>query len=177
MDSIANGILPLLISSIIVFGLVKKVNIFEVFLEGASKGLQLILTILPSLVFLLTAVTMFSASGAINLLVWALSPLANLIGFPVEIVPLALMRPISGSGAMVLYTEILNIHGPDSFLGQVASVLQGSTETTFYTIALYYGATKIQYTKHTLLASLAGDCTGIYFSVLTVGWFLVAGLV
>ncbi len=172
METFSNAMVPMLIGSIIAFGLYKKVNIFEEFLAGAGKGLQLVTTILPALVILLTAVTMFEASGAMNLFVWALSPLANAIGFPVEIVPLALMRPISGSGAMVVFTEILNTHGPDSYLGQIASVLQGSTETTFYTIALYYGATKIQNTKHTLLASLAGDCTGIYCSVLTVGWFL-----
>lgn len=164
--------IPMLIGGIFLWGLTQGVDVFGAFLEGAAEGLRVTVSILPALVCLLTAVSMFRASGAMDLLVWAASPIARLLGIPEELLPLALMRPLSGSGAMVLFTDILKQYGPDSFLGRVASVIEGSTETTFYTIAVYYGATRVKKTGPTLAASLAGDLTGMIFSVLTVGLFL-----
>ena len=172
MADFSSSIIPLMIGGILAYGMFKKVNVFEVFLEGAAQGLKVVVSILPALILLLTAVTMFQASGAMDVFVWAVSPVANFLGIPKEVLPLALMRPVSGSGGMVLYNQILTDHGPDSYLGRIASVIQGSTETTFYTIAVYYGATRIKDTRHTLCTSLAGDFTGIYFSVITVTWLL-----
>ncbi len=176
MTDLSNSIIPLMIGGIIAYGLFKRVNIFETFIEAAGDGLKIAIRILPALIMLLTAISMLEASGAMELIVVALSPLAELLGIPKEVLPLALMRPISGSGGMVLYTQILEQYGADSYLGRVASVMQGSTETTFYTIAIYYGATKVKNTGHTLFSSLAGDFTGIYCSVLTVGLLLGAVL-
>ncbi|MEG0854701.1 MAG: spore maturation protein [Angelakisella sp.] len=165
-------IIPLMIGGIFLWGLIKGVDVFNAFLEGAGEGLRVAVSIAPALICLLTAVAMFRSSGAMELLIKAVYPLAQLLGLPGEILPLALMRPLSGSGAMVIFTDILEQYGPDSFIGRVASVIEGSTETTFYTIAVYYGATRVKNTGPTLAASLTGDLTGMIFSVLTVGLFL-----
>jgi len=165
-------IVPCIIGGIVLFGLFKGVNIFDAFVEGAKQGLSVTLSITPALICILTAVTMFKASGGLAVLSRAFRPLAGLIGLPEEIVPLALLRPISGSGAMVLFTDILENYGPDSFIGRVASVLEGSTETTFYTIAVYYGATQVKKTRHTLVSSLSADLAGIIAAVVTVSVFL-----
>lgn len=165
-------VIPLMIGIIFLWGMAKGVDIFNCFLEGAANGLKTAVAILPALVCLLTAVSMFYASGAMDMLIWAVQPVAKLIGLPQELLPLALMRPVSGSGAMALFDTMLREYGPDSFIGRCASVLQGSTETTFYTIAVYYGVTRVKDTRHTLTASLAGDLTGMIFSVLTVNLLL-----
>jgi spore maturation protein B len=158
-------------SAIIIYGLIKKVDIFECFLEGAKEGLGTSVSILPALVALMTCVGMFKASGVLDILTYALSPVAELLRMPREIIPLAILRPISGSGAMVIFNNILAEFGPDSYIGRVASVLEGSSETTFYTIAVYYGAIKLTKTRHTLAASLTADLTGFVMSALMVTLF------
>jgi spore maturation protein B len=158
-------------SAIIIYGLIKKVDIFECFLEGAKEGLGTSVSILPALVALMTCVGMFKASGVLDILTYALSPVAELLRMPKEIIPLAILRPISGSGAMVIFNNILAEFGPDSYIGRVASVLEGSSETTFYTIAVYYGAIKLTKTRHTLAASLTADLTGFVMSALMVTLF------
>jgi spore maturation protein B len=158
-------------SAIILYGLIKKVDIFECFLEGAKEGLGTSVSILPALVALMTCVGMFKASGVLDILTYALSPVAELLRMPKEIIPLAILRPISGSGAMVIFNNILAEFGPDSYIGRVASVLEGSSETTFYTIAVYYGAIKLTKTRHTLAASLTADLTGFVMSALMVTLF------
>ncbi|MEG1942452.1 MAG: spore maturation protein [Angelakisella sp.] len=165
-------IIPLMIGGVFLCGLVRGVDVFNVFLEGAAEGLRVAFSVAPALICLLTAVSMFRASGAIDVLIWAVSPLARLVGIPHELLPLALMRPLSGSGAVVIFTDIMKQYGADSFLGRVASVIEGSTETTFYTIAVYYGATHVKNTGPTLAASLAGDLTGMIMSVITVSLLL-----
>lgn len=132
------------------------------------------MSITPALICLLTAVAMFKASGALDVLSWGLSPLAQAVGLPGEVIPLALLRPISGSGAMVLFNDLLAVYGPDSFIGRVASVMEGSTETTFYTIAVYYGATHVTRTRHTLPSALSADLAGILMSGVAVRLFLGA---
>ena len=116
----------------------------------------------------MTAVGMFKASGALDLLSFALEPLGKLFGLPRDLLPLALLRPISGSGAMAIFDDLLRIHGPDSLIGRIASVMEGSTETTFYTIAVYYGAAEIRQTRHTVPAALSADLTGFFLSALLV---------
>ena len=172
MSVISHFIVPVIIGGIFLYGLCRGVNTFDAFLEGAAEGLRTAASIAPALVCLLTAVAMFKASGALDVLSWAAAPLAEAVGLPREIIPLALLRPISGSGAMVLFNDILQTYGPDSFIGRVASVLEGSTETTFYTIAVYYGTTRVTRTRQTLPAALSADLAGMIMSVFAVRLFL-----
>lgn len=165
-------IIPIMISAILVIGIYKEVDVFTEFVEGAKEGLELGIKILPTLVALMTGIGMFGASGALDIITNLISEFTNAIGFPAECVPLALLRPISGSGALAIYENILAEHGPDSFVGRVASVLLGSTETTFYTIAVYFSVTNIQKTRHTLVASLTADFTGFIMSALAVRLFM-----
>lgn len=169
--SFTDWIIPLTISGIFLYGLCCGVDIFDCFLQGAKQGLQTAAQILPALVCLLTAVAMFKASGCLAVLTHAVQPLADRLGFPAEVVPLALLRPVSGSGAMALFNDLLQTYGPDGFIGRVASVLEGSTETTFYTIAVYYGAVSVKKSRHTLAASLSADFVGFAASVLAVRLF------
>ena len=165
-------IIPVVILSFIIIGLIRKVPIFETFCEGAVKGLRTVLTITPTLIGLITAVTMLRESGAIDALVNLVSPVAQRLGFPVEIVPVAILRPVSGGGSTALLIDIFKNNGPDSFAGKIVSVMAGSTETTFYAITLYYGSVGIKKIRHTLIAGLAADFTAVIFSVLTVRMFL-----
>ncbi len=172
MAAINHFIIPVIIGGIFLYGIYRGVNTFDAFLAGAKEGLSTVVSITPALICLLTAVAMFKASGALDVLSWGLGPLAEGLGLPREVIPLALLRPISGSGAMVLFNDILATYGPDSFIGRVASVMEGSTETTFYTIAVYYGATKVHRTRHTLPSALSADLAGIIMSAVAVRMFL-----
>ena len=160
--------IPTAVVLIIGYGLMRGVRVFEVFLEGAKEGLEMSWRILPALVALVVAVGMFKASGGLDLLSFALSPLGRFLGLPCEVMPLALMRPVSGSGAMVVFTDLLKTYGPDSMIGRIASVMMGATETTFYTVALYYGAARVRDTRHTIPAAITADITGFFMSALAV---------
>lgn len=163
-----NMIVPLILCGIMIYALIKRVDVFGVFLEGAREGLSTSVSILPALVALMTCVGMFKASGALDCLNFVFRPISAIMGLPPEIMPLAVLRPISGSGAMVIFKGIIESFGPDSYIGRVASVMQGSTETTFYTIAVYYGAVKITKTRHTLPAALAADVIAMIMSAVMV---------
>lgn len=165
---IENFAVPGVIGIIILAALIKKVPVFDVFLEGAKDGLDTAISILPALVALIVSVGIFKASGALDMLCFALTPIANLIMVPAEVIPLTLLRPISGSGALVVFTDIIETFGPDSYIGKVASVIQGSTETTVYTIAVYYGATKVRDSRYNLPASLTADIVGFIMSGVAV---------
>lgn len=167
----ASAVIPVIIVIIIVYGLYKRVDVFAEFAEGARENMKTCARLLPTLIALITAVGMFRASGAQELITSLVSGFFDRTGFPEECLPLALIRPVSGSGALAVYEALLEENGPDSFAGRVGSVMLGSTETTFYTLAVYYGAVKIKNTRHTLAASLAGDMTGFIVSVLTVNIF------
>jgi spore maturation protein B len=169
--NIGSVIIPAIMSVIIVYGLVKKVDIFECFITGAKEGLGTAVAILPALVALMTCVGMFKASGVLDVVTFSFAPLAGLLGIPKEIIPLAILRPISGSGALVIFNNLLGEFGPDSYIGRVASVLEGSSETTFYTIAVYFGAIKLSKTRHTVAASLTADVAGFVMSAVMVTWF------
>lgn len=164
-------VIPIFIAAIIIFGSVKKVEIFSEFTNGAMESLKSGIDILPSLIAMITAIGMFKASGAMEILAQLLSPVTSFLGFPEECLPLAIMRPVSGSGALAVFQSILEDVHPDSFAGRVASVILGSTETTFYTIAVYYGAAGIKNTRHTLVSALTADFTGFIISALTVRLF------
>lgn len=164
MINIGSIAIPLIMSLIVLTGLVKGVPIFDCFIDGAADGLRVAVKILPALVALLTSVGMLKASGAMDVICFALEPVARFLGLPSEVMPLALLRPISGSGALAIFGDIISTYGPDGFIGRVASVMQGSTETTFYTIAVYYGVTEVKKTRHTLAASISGDLAGFILS-------------
>lgn len=154
-------IMPFIFVVIIGYGWANKVDIFSAFLTGAKDGLKTLFGILPALVGLIAAITMFRTSGALHFLTGLLSPITRLLGIPAEIMPLALLRPVSGSGSLALLNDVLLTAGPDSMIGRMASVVMGSTETTFYTLAVYYGAVGIQKSRHTVPAALLADATGI----------------
>lgn len=165
---ITDIIIPVTILFIIVYGIYKKVDIFTEFTKGAWENIKVACEILPTLLGLILAINLLKASGALIELSKLIKPVTDFLGFPSECVPLALIRPVSGSGAIAVFEDILKSNGPDTFIGKVASVLLGSTETTFYTIAIYYGVAKIKKTRQTLIASLSADFTGFVFSALIV---------
>ena len=166
-------VVPLMLAAVAVYGLVRRVNIFDAFIEGAREGIHTLYTIAPTMIGLLAAVGMFRASGALDVLTDLIRPLAEMVGFPVELVPMALLRPVSGSGATALLTDIYARCGADSFSAKCASVLAGSTETTFYAIGVYYAAAGIKKTRHTLISALLADLTAIIMSVVTVSLFRI----
>ncbi len=164
----ADLVIPLIAALIVLTGLIKKVDVFDEFIEGAKENLQTSVSLLPSLIALVTAIGLFKASGLPEALAQLMSPVTSAVGFPSECVPLALIRPISGSGALAVFDGILRDCHPDSYAGRVASVLMGSTETTFYTIAVYFAAVKAKNTRHALPSALAGDITGFIVSAISV---------
>lgn len=171
MEAFSGYIIPVMIALIILFGFFKRVPCFDCFLEGAKQGLISTYKIAPSLIGLIVAVTMLKASGALDMLVRFIEPAAAFLGFPAEVMPLALLRPVSGSGATAILNTILKDYGPDSFIGRCASVMAGSTETTFYAIAVYYGAAGVKKIRHTVPAALCADFAGMVMAVLSVRLF------
>ncbi len=168
-----NIIVPLIVVAFVAVGLIKKVPVFEVFCKGAFKGLKTVVSIAPTLLGLITAVTMLRESSALDALTSFITPFAEKLGFPAEIIPVAILRPVSGGGSTALLIDIFQRLGPDSFAGKIVSVMAGSTETTFYAITLYFGSVGIKKIRHTLVAGLAADLTAVIFSVLTVRVFLI----
>ena len=157
---------PLLIAGCLLFGYARGVRIYDSMIEGAKEGLEVALRITPYLVAILAAVALFRASGLLDTVVIPLlQPLIAPLGVPAEVLPMALLRPLSGSGAFGLMSEIVNTHGPDSWIGLLTSTLQGSTETTFYVLALYFGAARIREGRHALFACLIGDLAGFLGAV------------
>lgn len=170
--SFAGELIPLvIIAAVAVHGYLKGVKIFSVFTEGAKKGLSTALSILPTLIGIVTGISMLSASGALDALANCLAPLCSAIGFPQEVVPLALLRPISGSGANSAVIQIFESLGPDSLQGRLASVLASSTETTFYAISVYFTGRSFRRLRYTVPAALIGDFAAIVFSLLAVRFF------
>ncbi len=159
-------LLPLLMAAIVLFGFSHRVKVYESFIKGAREGFDIAVMIIPYLVAILVAVGMFRASGALDALVTLVSPLTSLVGFPAEALPMALIRPLSGSGAMGIMTATMTEYGVDSFVGYLVSVMNGSTETTFYVIALYFGSIRVRAVRHTLAACLAADAVGIVAALL-----------
>ncbi|MDR0991352.1 MAG: spore maturation protein [Ruminococcus sp.] len=164
-------LIPGVIALIVAIGFIKKIDVFGEFTDGAAEALKSGVSVLPALVALMTAIGMFRASGALGALTAFLSPAATAVGFPPEVLPLALIRPISGSGAIAVFDSILTEVSPDSFAGRVASVIMGASETTFYTIAVYFGATKIKKPRRALGASLTADFTAFVVSAVAVSVF------
>ena len=153
-------ILPLLLSALALYGTGRRVNVYAALTHGAEEGLTVLLHIIPALVALLTAVSMLRASGAMELLSRLCAPLFELLGIPPETAPLLLIRPLSGSGALAAGSELMAAYGPDSAVGRTAAVMLGCTETTFYTIAVYFGAAGVRRIRYTVPAALTADFVG-----------------
>jgi len=169
--NLSSLVIPLLLATVAVYGMGRKVDVYAALTHGAEEGLTVLLRIIPALVGLLTAVSMFRASGAMEWLSGLCAPLLNLLGIPAETAPLMLVRPTSGSGALAIATDLMTTHGPDSYIGRVAAVMLGSTETTFYTIAVYFGSAGIHKTRHTIPAALTADLMGFIASAFAVRLF------
>ena len=160
--------MPAFACVIVVFGLIKRVPVFDIFLKGAKEGMQILYSIAPTIIGLVFAVDLLRSSGAIDAICNYIEPVADYLGFPKEIVPMVLLRPVSGSGSTALLTSLYEQCGSDSFAGRVAAVLAGSSETTFYAIAMYFGCMKVKKIRHTLFAAIIADITAAVMSVLTV---------
>jgi spore maturation protein SpmB len=154
-------LLPVLMASIVMFGFARRVKVYDAFIAGAREGFEIAVMIIPFLVAILVGVAMLDKSGALGALIAAVAPVTSWVGFPAEALPMALIRPLSGSGAMAVMTQTMQTHGPDSFTGFLVSVISGSTETTFYVLALYFGSVGVRAARHTVLACLAADLAGI----------------
>ncbi len=157
--------IPALVVFVIVYGAIRKVNVYEAFVEGAKEGFNVAVRIIPYLVAMLVAIGVFRAGGAMSILSALLSPVTSLIGMPAETIPMALMRPLSGSGALGVMSEIITAHGPDSLIGRMVSVMMGSGETTFYVLAVYFGSVSISKTRHAVPAGIVADVASILASV------------
>lgn len=164
-------IVPLLLLGCSLLVLRKKENAYDLLIQGASDGLKLLLSIVPALILLLTAVHMLRASGAIELISGLLAPVFSFLGIPPETAILVLVRPLSGSAALAVGAELMAQYGPDSLIGRTVAVMLGSTETTFYTISVYFGAAGIKKTRYTVIAALFADLVGFVMASLTVRLF------
>ena len=164
-------LLPALFSFTALVALGRGINVYDALTEGAREGFAVLRGILPSLIALLTAVYMFRASGAMDLFASLLAPVLTLLGIPPETAALLFIRPISGSGALAVGSELMTQYGPDSYIGRVAAVMLGSTETTFYTVAVYFGSAGIRRTRHTIPAALVADLTGFVAAAFAVRLF------
>jgi len=160
-DMLSFWMLPALVATFVLYGWVRRVRVYESLVEGAKEGFQVALRIIPFLVAILVVIGMFRASGGLDLVVGLIAPLTALVGMPGEALPMALLRPLSGSGALGVASEAMTVHGPDSLIGYMVSTYQGSTETTFYTLAVYFGAIGVKATRHTIPACLMADVAGI----------------
>ena len=161
-------VLPALIVGFPLYGLIKGVKVYEEFVEGAKEGFEVAVTIIPYLVAILFAIGMFRASGAMDFLIDALDPVLGLIGIPAEILPMAIIRPLTGSGSAGIVADMINQYGEDSLLVKMAATMFGSTETTFYVIAVYFGAVNVRKTRHAVPAGLFADLVGVLASVYVV---------
>lgn len=168
---ITDLIIPLLFAGIMIWGAVRRVDVFRCFCDGAAGGLRTTAEILPALVLLVISVGMLRASGAVELLTGLLEPLCSAVGFPPECMQMVLLRPFSGSGAMAVYDSIAGEYGADSLPERTASILLGSSETTFYTIAVYFSAVKVRRTRYAVPAAMTADLTAWIVCALTVGLF------
>lgn len=166
INYISNAAIPFTILIIVVYGLVEKQATFDIFLEGAKEGIQIVVNIFPTLLGLFLSINILRASGIIEAFTNLVLPLLNLLKIPAEILPLALLRPISGSASMAVATDIMKNFGVDSLIGLISSTIMGSTETTLYTIAIYTSAIRIKKARFVLIAALAADFVGMLTSVI-----------
>ena len=168
---ISDFAVPFMIASIILAGMIKKVNIYTAFGQGVTEGLKTVINVFGPMLCIMIGISMFRTSGAMDILIRFISPVARGLRIPEEIVPFAIMRPVSGGGSLALCTDLFSKYGPDSYTGRLVSVIMGSTETTFYTIAVYFGSVGIKNISHSLKCALIADFVGIMVSIAVVSFF------
>lgn len=171
MGLLTDYLIPGLMVLLALFALGRRRDVYGALLDGGREGLRIVASILPSLVMLLSAFQMLRASGAIQMLSSLLSPVASFFGIPAQVLPLMLIRPISGSAALAVGADLMTVYGPDSRIGLTAAVMLGSTETTFYTISVYFGAAGIRKTRYAIPAAICADLMGFFMACVTVRWF------
>ena len=171
MSEIGAWFAPLLICIIVTAGIIRTDNCYDIFIGGARSGLKTVFSIAPGLIGLITAVEMMKASGAIDILNTAVAPAAKLLNLPEEVIPLVLLRPITGSGSLAMLDRLMSSCGADSAAGRIAGVMCASSETTFYTSTLYFSSVKIKHIRHTLVAALCADFVCVMVSSATVNLF------
>ena len=164
--TVSTWLIPLLLVLIPALAMARRVKVYDVMIEGAKEGFGTALKIIPFLVLILVAIGMFRASGAMEALAALLAPVTGLVGMPAEVLPAALLRPFSGSGTLGIASELMKTHGPDSSIGRLAGTIYGCSETTFYVLAVYFGAVGIKRTRHAVAAGLLADLAGVVAAVL-----------
>lgn len=169
ISAISLWMIPIIILTILGYATYKKVPSYESFVEGGKEGVKIAFTIIPYLVGMMVAISIFRASGAMDFVVGCMKPLLNLLGVPTEVVPLALIRPISGNAALGMTSDLIATYGPDSLIGRIASTIQGSTDTTFYVLTVYFGAVGIRKMGDALKVGLWADLVGIGAAILLAG--------
>jgi len=162
--------IPVLLVGIPLVGMIRGIKVYDVFIEGAKDGFNVAVKIIPFLVGILVAIGMFRGSGAMDMLTNALRPAMNAIGFPPEVFPLAVLRPLSGSGSLALTTDIVKRYGPDSMFARIAATMYGSSETLFYVLAVYFGAVGVKRTRHAIPAAIIGDVVAAIVAVAVCTW-------
>ena len=170
LEAISLWAIPVLLVVIPLAGLIQKVKVYDVFIEGAKEGFDVGVKIIPFLVGILVAIGMFRGSGAMELLTSALGPIARATGFPAELVPLAILRSLTGSGSLAFTTDLVKTYGADSLIARTAATMYGSTETTFYVLAVYFGAVGVRRTRHAVPAALIGDVVAAIAAVAVCAW-------
>ena len=170
LQAISVWAVPVMLVGITLAGIIRKVKVYDVFIEGAKEGFEVGVKIIPFLVGILVAIGMFRASGAMELLLSVLRPVAAATNFPVELIPLGILRSLSGSGSLALTTDLIKTHGPDSLLARMAATMYGSSETTFYVLAVYFGAVGVRRTRHAVPAALIGDVVAALAAVAICVW-------
>lgn len=168
MNLISSLIIPIMVLGVVIYGIYKKVNIYDVFIEGAKESFEMIFTVFPYLLGMMLAINLFLHSNILSNITSFITPILDLIGIPFDIIPMAVMRPISGTSSLAILNNIFESFGPDSFIGRLASTIQGSTDTTFYVITLYFGSIGIKKIRYSLYAGLFADLIGIIASIIIV---------
>ena len=170
LDALSLWAMPVLLVAIPLVGMLRKVKVYDVFIEGAREGFDVAIKIIPFLVGILVAIGMFRGSGAMDLVTAGLRPVVGPIGFPPELVPLAILRSLTGSGSLAFTTDLIKAHGPDSLIARTAATMYGSSETTFYVLAVYFGAVGVRRTRHAVPAALIADLVAAVAAVAVCAW-------
>jgi spore maturation protein B len=170
LDTISLWAMPVMLVGIPLAGIIRKVKVYDVFIEGAKEGFDVAIRIIPFLVGILVAIGMFRGSGAMDLLTAAIRPIVAPIGFPPELVPLGILRSLTGSGSLAFTTDLVKAHGPDSYIARTAATMYGSTETTFYVLAVYFGAVGVRRTRHAVPAALVADLVAALAAAAVWAW-------
>lgn len=166
-----NYILPIVVLFIVIYGIRKKINIYDSFIKGSKEGLEIGINIFPSILAIIFSSRILISSGFLSFFLNSIKPILNILSFPIEVFPLAILRPISGNASLSIMIDIFKNHGPDSYLGMLSSILQGCTETTLYVISLYFGTIGIKKIRHTLFVGLLVDLIGVIISIIMINLF------